>query len=264
MDTSSNSNNLDDGFWVGDWFVEPMLNRVVREDEHVRLEPKVMDVLQLMAERPGKTVTKEAFMNRVWSDTVVTDDVLPRCISQLRKVFGDNAQDPDYIETIRKTGYRLIASVRAPEVEEVAGPTSTGNGNEASGADETSSVSEGEELEDALSGLSGGLMSMATDAGEKWVVVAGGMFERRWVLVSIGIVLLLTALVGAGIAFFPSTLSGGQAANPLAAIPLTSFSGHELDPAVSPDGRQVAFTWEGENQGHRNVYLMQCRGRADR
>jgi Tol biopolymer transport system component/DNA-binding winged helix-turn-helix (wHTH) protein len=257
MDESSTGNQLNDGFWVGDWFAEPMLNRVVREDEHVQLEPKVMDVLQLMAEQPGETVTKEAFMDRVWSDTVVTDDVLPRCISQLRKVFGDDAQDPDYIETIRKKGYRLIATVRVPDVEQVADPAPEEESNEVAGTDKSDSASEGERLEDALSGLSGGLMSMATDAGEKWVVVAGGMFERRWVLITIGIALLLAVIVGAGLAFFPGTLSDGRAANPLEAIPLTSFSGHELDPAVSPDGRQVAFTWEGEDQGHRNVYIMQ-------
>jgi DNA-binding winged helix-turn-helix (wHTH) protein len=94
-----------------------MVNRVQHadEDEVTQLEHKVMDVLLCLAEQPGKTVTKEQFKEKVWTDTVVTDDVLSRCISELRKTFDDDSQDPTYIETIRKTGYRLIAPVRMPE-----------------------------------------------------------------------------------------------------------------------------------------------------
>src|SRR6056297_1020763 len=89
-------------FRVGDWLVAPRGNRLVGPEGAVRLEPKVMQVLTCLAAQPGRTVTKDEFMERVWSDTVVSDDVLARCISELRKVFGDSPRNPDYIETIRK------------------------------------------------------------------------------------------------------------------------------------------------------------------
>ncbi|HUF08670.1 MAG TPA: winged helix-turn-helix domain-containing protein, partial [Rhodothermales bacterium] len=102
------SGHLTAGFWVGDWLVEPSLNRMTREDEDVAVEPKVMEVLVCLAEQPGRTVTKDYFFETVWSGMVVTEDVLSRCISELRKNLGDDSRDPHYIETIRKTGYRLL------------------------------------------------------------------------------------------------------------------------------------------------------------
>ena len=98
-------------FTVGEWLVEPLGNRIIREGESVMLEPKVMEVLVCLAGHPGRTVTKEQFFENVWDGTVVTDDVLSRCVSELRKSFGDDPRNPRYIETIRKTGYRLIAPV---------------------------------------------------------------------------------------------------------------------------------------------------------
>lgn len=107
---------LEDGLRIGSWWVEPQLNRISENGETVRLEPKVMHVLVCLARRPAKTVTKDQFMDQVWSDTVVTSDALLRCISELRKTLGDDARDPEYIETIRGAGYRLIAPVDyAPE-----------------------------------------------------------------------------------------------------------------------------------------------------
>jgi Tol biopolymer transport system component len=47
----------------------------------------------------------------VWTDTFVTDDVLSRAISELRKAFSDDSKVPRYIQTIPKSGYRLIAPV---------------------------------------------------------------------------------------------------------------------------------------------------------
>ena len=70
-----------------------------------------MHVLVCLAEQPMRTVTKEAFMQEVWNGTVVTDDALSRCISELRKVLGGSPRNPQFIETIRKSGYRLIAPV---------------------------------------------------------------------------------------------------------------------------------------------------------
>lgn len=249
---------LADGFWVGDWFVEPMLNRVAKKEEQVQLEPKVMDVLLLMAERPSKTVTKEEFMNRVWAGTVVTEDVLSRCISQLRKTFDDDSRNPDYIETIRKTGYRLIAPVRVPPSEEAPHadePANEATANEATANEAGGTSQEREVLTGTVQRLSNDLGSITSDAKEKWVVVAGGAVERRWVLMVVGLLLVIAA--GVGFFIVRNSFLTRPSANPLDPVPLTSFSGLELDPALSPDGRQIVFAWDGENQGPHNIYLMQ-------
>jgi DNA-binding winged helix-turn-helix (wHTH) protein/Tol biopolymer transport system component len=109
-------------FCVGDWLVEPTLNSLSRPDRIVRLEPKVMQVLVCLAEHPGEVASKDRLLQRVWPGTYVTEDVLTRAVSELRRVFGDDAKHSRFIETIPKGGYRLVAQV-APTSE--SGGTAT-------------------------------------------------------------------------------------------------------------------------------------------
>jgi TolB-like protein/DNA-binding winged helix-turn-helix (wHTH) protein/Tfp pilus assembly protein PilF len=98
-------------FKVGQWTVAPDLNSLERDGRTLRLEPKVMQVLLTLAEQPGEVVTKEELIHRVWAETFVTDDVLIRSISELRKAFGDNPREPTYIQTVAKGGYRILVPV---------------------------------------------------------------------------------------------------------------------------------------------------------
>jgi Tol biopolymer transport system component/DNA-binding winged helix-turn-helix (wHTH) protein len=91
--------------------VEPSLHRITGPEGGASVEPKLMQVLLCLARAPGSVVSKEEILREVWNGTFVTDDVLTRAIGELRKVFGDSAAAPRVIETIRKSGYRLIAPV---------------------------------------------------------------------------------------------------------------------------------------------------------
>ena len=77
----------------------------------MRLEPKVMQVLVCLAEHAQSGRPQGTPDARVWPDTFVSDDVLTRAISELRRVFGDDVRNPRFIQTIPKSGYRLIAPV---------------------------------------------------------------------------------------------------------------------------------------------------------
>lgn len=99
-------------FQVGDWLVHPSLNTFERPDRTVRVEPKVMQVLLLLVEHSGEVVSKDTLLRNVWQDTFVTEDVLVRSISELRKIFEDNPRQPRIIQTIHKNGYRLLLPVR--------------------------------------------------------------------------------------------------------------------------------------------------------
>lgn len=98
-------------FRVAGFEVQPSAGRIVGPRGEHRLEPKVMSVLEVLAERAGQVVAKSDFMSRVWPGISVSDDALVRCVSRLRLVFGDTATDPRVIETIPKKGYRLVAPV---------------------------------------------------------------------------------------------------------------------------------------------------------
>ena len=60
---------LHEGFYVAGWLVEPELNRMVKQGQTVHLEPKVMQVLVCLAEKPGKVILRAFLMERGWADT---------------------------------------------------------------------------------------------------------------------------------------------------------------------------------------------------
>lgn len=98
-------------FWVGEFLIEPQLNTISKDGYSTRIEPKVMQVLVCLCDAADQVVTKERLIQSVWTDTFVSDDVLTRAISELRKAFGDDSKEPRYIQTIPRSGYRLIAPV---------------------------------------------------------------------------------------------------------------------------------------------------------
>lgn len=98
-------------FFINDWLVQPQINTVEKGSRRWHLEPKVMQVLVHLALHPNEVLSKEKIIETIWRDTFVGDDVLIRCISEIRYVFGDDPRSPLIIQTIPKAGYRLIASV---------------------------------------------------------------------------------------------------------------------------------------------------------
>ncbi len=114
---------MQNGFRIGErHHVEPSLNSVTGPSGTTRLEPKVMQVLVCLAANAGQVVSKERLMRSVWPDTFVGDDVLTRSISELRRVFGDDVKEPRYIQTIPKSGYRLIAGLSSDARQDFAEP----------------------------------------------------------------------------------------------------------------------------------------------
>ena len=224
-------------FRVGDWIAEPMANRLTRGDDVRRVEPKVMEVLATMAARPGETVTKDEFMAEVWTGTIVTDDVLARCISELRKALDDNARSPTYVETLRKRGYALIAPVEHDlDLDLAAAPF------------------------------------IATPQGDGAVPMTGLDIRRpvlptrtRPVVLVWGLLVVAVVLVGALWAY----RAGLAGVRPLASVPVTSFPGDERDPALSPDGSRVAFAWDGgvpgasEDERQFDIYVLPATGGGD-
>jgi DNA-binding winged helix-turn-helix (wHTH) protein/TolB-like protein/tetratricopeptide (TPR) repeat protein len=80
------------------------------------LAPKVFDLLLVLAESGGRTLTKESLLKTLWPDSFVEEGSLTRNISTLRKVLGESQEDQKYITTVPKRGYRFVAQVRAVPV----------------------------------------------------------------------------------------------------------------------------------------------------
>ena len=84
---------------------------VSSKSQNRKLEPKAMAVLCQLASRPGVVIKRQELEDTVWADRVVGYDALSNAIIKLRRALGDQARDPRYIETVAKSGYRLIAQV---------------------------------------------------------------------------------------------------------------------------------------------------------
>lgn len=86
----------------------------------VSLPPRVLGVLALLLERRGELVTKQELIGAVWRDAFVTETSLAEAVSVLRQTLGDDPQQPVYIQTLHRRGYRFIADVRDPSMAPAA------------------------------------------------------------------------------------------------------------------------------------------------
>lgn len=98
-------------FRIGEWTVDPNLGRISLGEQVTRLEPKAMDVLIYLVEHAGEAVTRRELEENIWRGTIVSYEALTVIINKIRAAFHDNSRKPEFIETLSKKGYRLIAPV---------------------------------------------------------------------------------------------------------------------------------------------------------
>ena len=85
--------------------------RLWRGDELVQIAPKAFDALRYLVEHAGQLVTQDEMLEALWPETYVNPDVVKKYVLEIRKVLGDRPDEPKFIETTRKRGYRFVATV---------------------------------------------------------------------------------------------------------------------------------------------------------
>ncbi|HYM61206.1 MAG TPA: winged helix-turn-helix domain-containing protein [Thermoanaerobaculia bacterium] len=98
-------------FRLGDFRIRPQTRELIGPAGTIRLKPRSMDVLLDLAEHAGQLRTREEVLASVWGDIAVGEEVLTHCIWELRQALGDDRREPRFIETLHRSGYRLIAPV---------------------------------------------------------------------------------------------------------------------------------------------------------
>src|ERR1700719_1029984 len=85
----------------------------------IRVQQQPMKLLEILLERPGEVVTREELRTRIWADESFGDfdQAVNIAIAKLRSAFGDSAENPRYIETLPKRGYRFIADVSVVDAD---------------------------------------------------------------------------------------------------------------------------------------------------
>jgi DNA-binding winged helix-turn-helix (wHTH) protein len=102
-------------FRFGDVEVREREFSLVKAGEVLPVEPKAFRVLLILLRNPQKLMPKEELLNAVWGETAVSENSLTRSIALLRRLLGDEARDPRFIETVATVGYRWVCKVEVVE-----------------------------------------------------------------------------------------------------------------------------------------------------
>ncbi|NQZ87336.1 MAG: PD40 domain-containing protein [Colwellia sp.] len=96
---------------LGDWLLDAPSLQLIYGGEKINITSKMQDVLLVLLIHKGRPVTKDIIYQQVWPKVIVSEQLIARAISDLRKVLKDNAKNPRYIETVSKAGYRWLGPI---------------------------------------------------------------------------------------------------------------------------------------------------------
>lgn len=99
-------------FYFADFHLSAKSLALFRSQKIVALEPQACRVLLYLVENQDRLVTKEELLENVWRDVFTTDDVLKKAVSQIRRALADDAENPSFVQTLHRRGYRFIHSVQ--------------------------------------------------------------------------------------------------------------------------------------------------------
>ena len=270
----------------GPFFIDVRERVLQRDGQPVPLTPKAFDLLAALVEQPGRLISKEELLQKVWPDTFVEESNLAYNVFALRKALGDSAENGQYIGTVPKRGYRFTAMVTPVAPADGGQPSSQGTAEVGrqgfTGASRLSIVAEVEAEPVPPSRLVTSVPSevektvlpfLRKDAVRHHQPTAdvkvpldyldsdsnstprGHVPQRRLSFSRRGILFAFAPALAAVLLF--AVQSGRGSSEPLRALPLTSLQGVMRSPSLSPDGNYVVFIWTGAKQDNPDVYVQQ-------
>ena len=227
----------------------------------VKLIGQPFEILAVLVKRPGQLVTRDELRAQLWpGDTFVDfNHGLNAAVNKLRDALCDSADDPRYIETLPRRGYRFIAEVekaiasRADEFAKAAGRALSESAAQVAPDTTVLPVRAAADLAEAESVPV--LVSAQTQSSRRTL---------PWLRYSIlGVVLILGlwglwSHVGPRVAgHLHGVMTATEGAGPSTLTPLTSLADRTGNPAFSPDGRQVAFRRQSFVPGNSGIWVKQ-------
>lgn len=203
----------------------------------LKIQDRPFQILAILLEQPGQMVTREQLQKRLWPEDTFVDfeHGLNTAINKLRQVLSDEADNPRFIETLPKRGYRFIAPVSPSAL---------------SGA-----VQEREPFRDTPLPGPEVIQTVPQEAAPRAAQPHPEHHRWRYYLaVTIGLVLVAGVVFG-----FWYRYSSSRSDSSWSQIRIAPLNGlpREGDAAFSPDGNQVAFTWAGEKGKYAHIYISQ-------
>lgn len=241
------SENVEDRLRFGPFEADLHTHELWKEGIRIKLLGQPFEILAVLLSKPGQLVTREELRARLWpADTFVDfNHGLNAAMNKLRDALCDSAENPRYIETLPRRGYRFIATV------ERAGGREDGGAEQSSAAE--TSVPQRPVLQIPSTPVQDGTLFSPENATTE---EKSGTFRSRGIRLRVLVPALL--LMGTlGLAFFLHKSSpprvGRRAVMPSA--PLTHLADPTSDAAFSPDGTRVAFRRQGYAAGNSGIFV---------
>jgi len=230
----------------------------------VKLVGQPFEVLAILLSKPGELVTREALRDRLWpGDTYVDfNHGLNAAVNRLREALSDSADEPRYVETLPRRGYRFIAEVERLSGEKVGERTAPPPSEMSSEPVASSGISNG--MVQSTVGVAGFTQVGASAQPETLEVrddraaelqKAGG--HRRLL---VGGILLLVIAFGAMLGLllrevYLAKMASREAPAAQRIQPLTTLTDETNEPAFSPDGNFVAFHRAGTSPANSGIFV---------
>jgi Tol biopolymer transport system component/DNA-binding winged helix-turn-helix (wHTH) protein len=207
--------------------------RLLKAGIVVPVEPRAFHVLLFLLRNPDRLISKDELLDAVWGDVSVSENALTRTIALLRKLLGDDSREPRYIATVPTVGYRLLCHVVVslePAVDSSATSETDSSLHSGNASGHSASASTG--------GIKYGRVALFSAFAALSLVITTGGLWIRW--------------HGSHRGANPSSSHLEQ----MRSTVLVSVAGSLQSAAFSPDGKEIAYVWDGENPGRSDVYIQ--------
>jgi Tol biopolymer transport system component/DNA-binding winged helix-turn-helix (wHTH) protein len=210
-------------FQFGVFALEPRTGELRKHGVKLKLQDQPLQILTLLLEHAGEVVTREDIQKRLWSENTYVDfdNAINSAIRKLRDALSDSPDNPRFVETLARRGYRFIAPV-----SRVYDPL-----RESSSSVQSQTVTLP--------------VSPPKPVAQK---------RRIWWMACALTAMLVAA--GTGLRLWMVTRPDQASSDtPLPAVPLTGNPGYESFPTFSPEGTRVAFSWEQPGKQGPSIYV---------
>jgi len=234
----------------GAFRIDAEKRRLLCKDEVIPLTPKEFELLFALVRNAGKVVEKDDLLNEIWKDTFVEEGTLTRNISWLRKKLAAHVSEKDaqFIETVPKRGYRFLPEVRtAPETALVIEEQTLTRIQ----IEETIRIPENSEIPAGKihPQYAGGDSALIQNSKFK---IQNSKSNRTAIVLGLAALFVIALIVYFAIynsSKNPQTILVSKVA------PFSGLTGREDMPSFSPDGKQIAFAWNGGEAETLSIYV---------
>jgi Tol biopolymer transport system component/DNA-binding winged helix-turn-helix (wHTH) protein len=211
----------------------------------LRLANQSFLVLSVLLERPAQLVTRDDLRARLWPSTtfVEYDQGLNAAVNRLREALGDSAENPRFIETLPRRGYRFIATIETVSM----------SGGLAAKANENAAAHQTPVRPAVTEDIQSEAVSRPLLTSSPPIRAAFGQMNSK----SLAMVATLTivALLAAATLIHLRNPPGEKNLSSVRVVPFTSLPGQEVAPSFSPDGSQIVFAWKSDSGKGFDLYV---------